>query len=47
MRAILGPSKGEGFFHEFSGWVMFVISLCFLFLLHKTMNWMRPAEVRA
>ena len=36
------PAKGEGFFHEFSGWVMFVISLCFLYLLHRTMLLLRP-----
>ena len=41
------PSKGEGFFHEFSGWVMFVISLSFLYLLHRAMHKFRPREVRA
>lgn len=41
------PAKGEGFFHEFSGWVMFVISLSFLYLLHRTMLIIRPPrEVR-
>ena len=41
------PSKGEGFFHEFSGWVMFIISLSFLYLLHRVMQRMRPHEVRS
>lgn len=36
------PAKGEGFFHEFSGWVMFVISLTFLYLLHRVMLVVRP-----
>lgn len=36
------PAKGEGFFHEFSGWVMFVISLSFLYLLHRVMLLVRP-----
>lgn len=36
------PAKGEGFFHEFSGWVMFVISLSFLYLLHRVMVTVRP-----
>jgi exosortase len=29
------PDKAIGFFHEFSGWLMFVISLCCLFLIHS------------
>ena len=28
------PEKGQGFFHEFSGWLIFVISLLMLYLLH-------------
>jgi len=38
------PAKGEGFFHEFSGWVMFVISLTFLYLLHRVMLLVRPVR---
>lgn len=29
------PSKAEGFFHTFSGWVIFVLSLGMFFLLHS------------
>jgi exosortase len=29
------PDKAEGFFHSFSGWVIFIISLGLLFLLHR------------
>jgi exosortase len=29
------PAKAEGFFHTFSSWVIFVISLLMLFLLHQ------------
>ncbi|HLI77973.1 MAG TPA: exosortase/archaeosortase family protein [Acidobacteriaceae bacterium] len=29
------PDKAMGFFHEFSGWLMFLVSLCFLYLVHK------------
>ena len=29
------PDKAEGFFHEFSGWVIFVLSLLMLLGLHK------------
>jgi exosortase len=33
-----GPDKAMGFFHEFSGWVMFVVSLASLFIVHLTMR---------
>jgi exosortase len=29
------PDKAEGFFHLFSGWLIFVVSLGMLFLLHR------------
>jgi exosortase len=29
------PEKAEGFFHEFSGWLIFVVSLAMLYLLHQ------------
>lgn len=32
------PDKAVGFFHEFSGWVMFVVSLCCLYLVHRLMS---------
>ena len=38
------PSKGEGFFHEFSGWVMFLISLGFLYFVHRALAVVRPAQ---
>jgi exosortase len=31
------PDKALGFFHEFSGWVMFLVSLGFLFVIHRAM----------
>lgn len=30
--------KAMGFFHEFSGWVMFLVSLTCLFLIHRAMS---------
>lgn len=36
------PDKAQGFFHEFSGWVIFVLSLGMLFLFHtllQKINW--------
>jgi exosortase len=32
------PEKALGFFHEFSGWVMFLVSLFCLFLVHRAMG---------
>ena len=32
------PSKAVGFFHEFSGWLMFVVSLVLLYLVHSAMR---------
>jgi exosortase len=32
------PEKAEGFFHTFSGWVIFVLSLGMLFALHGAMG---------
>jgi exosortase len=32
------PDKALGFFHEFSGWVMFLISLGCLFIVHRIMR---------
>jgi exosortase len=32
------PDKAEGFFHAFSGWLIFVVSLLMLFALHRGLN---------
>jgi exosortase len=39
------PDKAMGFFHEFSGWVMFLVSLGCLFVVHRTMD-LVPARRR-
>jgi exosortase len=31
------PNKAEGFFHSFSGWLVFLISVAMLFLLHQVL----------
>ena len=36
------PAKGEGFFHEFSGWVIFVLSLLLFFLIYGLMKLIDP-----
>jgi exosortase len=39
------PDKALGFFHEFSGWVIFLVSLVCLYLVHCSMN-LFPAKRR-
>lgn len=36
------PSKAVGFFHEFSGWVMFLVSLACLYVVHRAMRLISP-----
>lgn len=38
------PVKALGFFHEFSGWVMFLISLACLYLIHRLMQLIAPGK---
>ncbi len=38
------PDKALGFFHEFSGWVMFVVSLACLYLVHRVMRLISPGR---
>jgi exosortase len=38
------PDKALGFFHEFSGWVMFIISLACLYLIHRVLRLIFPAD---
>jgi exosortase len=40
------PDKALGFFHEFQGWVMFVISLACLYLVHRAMKLISPAKAK-
>jgi exosortase len=40
------PDKAVGFFHEFSGWLMFLISLTSLYLVHSLMRLKTPAAGR-
>ena len=40
------PEKALGFFHEFSGWVMFVISLACLYLVHRVMRLISPVKAK-
>ena len=37
-----GPQAAQGFFHEFSGWVVFVVSLVLLFLIQRAVLVIAP-----
>ena len=43
------PDKAEGFFHVFSGWLIFVVSLLMLYLLHRLLRavWRETDEVKS
>lgn len=38
------PAKATGFFHEFSGWLMFLVSLFLLYLVHSAMRLLAPEQ---
>jgi exosortase len=38
------PEKAEGFFHAFSGWLIFVVSLLMLFALHRGLSLLRGSR---
>ncbi len=40
------PEKAMGFFHEFSGWLIFLVSLACLYLVHTAMRLIRPEPGR-
>ena len=41
------PEKAMGFFHEFSGWLIFLVSLTCLYVVHRLMAIRKPREMRA
>jgi exosortase len=40
------PQKGEGFFHTFSGWIIFVLSLAMLFAVHWMIKLLRGRSAK-
>jgi exosortase len=43
-----GPAAAEGFFHTFSGWLVFVVSFAMLVLIHRLIvRWTPPAALPA
>jgi exosortase len=41
------PDKAQGFFHEFSGWVIFLLALAILYLMHRSFSLWHPWKRRA
>jgi exosortase len=46
----IGPAAAEGFFHSFSGWIVFVVAFVALLVFHRAIEltrvrWARPQEV--
>ena len=39
-----GPTMAEGFFHSFSGWILFMAALAFLFLLGRILAFFPPEK---
>jgi exosortase D (VPLPA-CTERM-specific) len=39
----LGPEAAEGFFHTFSGWLVFVVAGALLLVVHRAALWLRPS----
>ncbi len=38
----MGPEAAEGFFHEFSGWLLFVVAFILLFAVQRAIAWFAP-----
>jgi exosortase D (VPLPA-CTERM-specific) len=39
----IGPAAAEGFFHTFSGWMVFVVAGVLLLLVHRLASWLGPS----
>jgi exosortase len=40
----IGPDAAQGFFHEFSGWVVFIVSFLLLLSIQRLILWLAPAR---
>jgi exosortase len=42
-----GPAAAEGFFHTFSGWLVFLVAFGMLFVIHRVIAWWAPPPPQA
>jgi hypothetical protein len=42
----ISPAAAEGFFHSFSGWVVFVVALAGLLTFHRALDVVRARWIR-
>jgi exosortase len=40
----IGPDAAHGFFHEFSGWVVFIVAFLLLLAIQRLILWLAPAR---
>jgi exosortase A len=40
----VGPEAAQGFFHEFSGWLVFLVAFAMLFLVQRLLAWLVPVR---
>jgi exosortase len=43
---VYGPAAAQGFFHSFSGWIIFIAAFMMMFILYKTIAWIAPCKKR-
>lgn len=43
----LGVEASQGFFHTFSGWLVFIVAGALLLLVHRAVLWIRPGAANA
>jgi exosortase len=41
-----GPEAAQGFFHSFSGWIIFVAAFIMMFILYRIIAWIAPEKLR-
>jgi exosortase/archaeosortase family protein len=40
-----GPQAAQGFLHEFSGWMVFVVAFVMMLAVQKLLVWLLPSRV--
>lgn len=42
----IGPEAAQGFFHEFSGWIVFLVAFLLIFAIERLLRWLVPDRSR-